>query len=165
MNLDKIDDLLDIRTGINVSEEPEQALLVIEGTSISTAIVKYTDNPKLQKEIDRYSKEREESINALIDARNSIVDVLNTGTLLNSINTAADWKDVDAFSKLINTLGSITKNIDELSNPQKVEIYVDPQEETPQSKDQPIGNVTNIQNNFIGNPATMIEALKSIEKF
>lgn len=159
MNLNKISDLLNVK-----SEEitKENVSLIISGTSnTSTEIIKYTDNPELIKEIDRYKKEREDSLNALIDARTDIVTILNNGTILNSITNGADWKDIDAFSKLLNTLTGLTQKIDDLSNPQKVEIYIDPKQN--ETKNDEATNITNIQqNNYLSNPLDLVKIMKGI---
>ena len=155
MNINKIGEILNVKENV-LPKEKNEALEVINGTSSSTEVIRYTNNPEVLKEIDRYKNERENSLGALIDARTGIIEILNKGNILESIKVGADWKDIDAFSKLINTLTGLTQKIDDLSNPQKVETYLEPQEEKA-SED----NIVNIQqNNFLTNPTDLINLLK-----
>lgn len=156
MNINKIDELLDIKPDINSLNVGETS---IEEIPEKNELVKYTNNQKLIKEIDRYISERENSLESLLTARNIIQGVLNNGTLERSINNGADWKDIDAFSKLLNTLTNITQKIDDIANPQKVETYIDPVEN--KNDNSETGNITNIQNNiFTANPAEFFNMLK-----
>jgi len=158
---DFIDDLDDIFKPTESDEsdklaEPENSLETINYDEQDINL--YTENPELIEEIDRYKKQRKDSINILVSARDNIEKLITDKDYINSILVGKGQKDIEALSKLLTSLTTITDKIDILSSPSKVEIFIDPPESKKQKDDDK--PVVNIQNNFYGNPAELIKIMK-----
>ena len=159
MNKNKIDKALDIKT----EQVQDCSVMTLESdpTDLMTVqpcdeMVAYTENPELIKDIARYKEQREENITTLTDAR-SIIKGINI-KISDIIKSDGDpsAKDIDAFAKIGNTLVNITREIDEQSGPNKIEMFLDTtkvEKETPQT-------INNTQINITSTPAQILKILE-----
>jgi len=152
MKIEKIETKLGIKPMETDEVELTEDLTILE----ESAIIPYTENPELQKDVDCYKDERGKNIKVLIDARENIKKIFDSVT--SSVKVGGDAKDIDSYAKLLNTLTNVVGKLDEISNPQKVELYIEPK-----VKDSPVddGPVNNTQNNiFLGSPSDLIKLMK-----
>jgi len=156
MKIDKINQKL----GIKQTEEATD-LTEIEKED---ELIPYTENPELIKDIDQYKEERAQNIEVLKEARDQIARVITDLGAKFSFPITEDGKiikignkDLEAFAKVVKSLATITDTLDKISDPQKVEGYIDP----PQKEEKGPENVTNIQNNFMLNPNQLLDMIDS----
>jgi hypothetical protein len=153
LNINKINDVLQIKVDKELDKELDKEI-----ESQEEEISVYTKNPDLIKEIDKYKSERLTSIGTLVEARDNIMKILsdNGKAYLNSITMTFNPKDIDAYSKLLNTLTNVVQKIDDLSNPQKVETYIEPTKKS----GAVIEGTFNQNNIFCTNPADLVKIMK-----
>lgn len=164
MNKNKIDTILNINPNQVLYEDDIIQDFIKEETELTVIknnneIIPYTENPELIKDIDRFKKEREKNIETLINARNFIKKVGDAIESSIKSDSTPSAKEIDAFAKIGNTLVNITREIDEQTSPNKIEMFLDT---TKKDKSDEPKTINNTQINIT--TATPASILKAIEE-
>lgn len=155
---EKIDDTLGVMSSEEILDLEETEISTVQETDLST----YTGNPELQEEITKYKKERRNSINKLTKSRDATAKVIKDMT--RTVVDYADDKAVESFTKAVRTLTQVVKSIDELTDPQKLQMYIDGEAGRLEGGGDG-GGGTNIQVNvYNATPADLLKELEDAEK-
>ncbi len=159
MNIRKLEEELDIMPISSVSNAVIKQDTITDLIPVEEdAVILYTTNPELQKEIDLYKQDRQNSIEILRTARQNIAAIATAQ--VRALELSTDARDIDAFAKLNNTLVAVIDKLDEITSPSKVELYINPPDTEEDDSETEESNPGITNNIIMTNPAELLRLMR-----